>query len=165
VGKTTLAGQLAERLDLTHIELDSIFWGPDWTERPKEEFRVLLAEKMADERWVIDGNYSFARPLVWPVADTAVWLDYALPVVFWRLFWRTIRRTLGQEELWNGNRERFRNQFLSSDSLFLWSVKSQRKHRSQYPALFASAEYGHLTLFRHRWPGETAQWLGGVGRV
>ena len=37
-GKSTLAGQLASQLDLPHIELDGLFWGPNWTETSPEVF-------------------------------------------------------------------------------------------------------------------------------
>ncbi len=158
-GKTTLAKRLASNLHLNHIELDSLHWGPGWSETPKEQFLVQLTQKMATNRCVIDGNYSFARKTIWPKADTAIWLDYPLPIILWRLFHRTIRRTISQEELWNGNREQFRNQFFSKESLFLWAIKSQRKHRTQYPTLFSSPAYNHIRLFRHRHPSDTNRWL------
>lgn len=158
-GKTTLARQLAQTFDLHHIELDSLFWGPNWSEKPKEAFFAQLAPQIARERWVIDGNYSFAREVIWPKADTAVWLDYPLPIIFWRLFWRTLRRTIGRERLWNDNRERLATQFLSRDSLFLWAIKSQKKHRTLYPQLFDSPAYSDLALIRNRTPGQTERWL------
>lgn len=161
-GKTTLAGQLAERFNMHHIELDSLHWGPGWSERPKDEFLADLAREMAHESWVVDGNYSFARELIWPEADTAVWLDYPLSVILWRLLSRTLRRTVGRQALWNGNRERFWVQFLSKESLFLWAVKSQAKHRRRYPPLFASELYAHIQLIHHHRPAETRQWLAAI---
>lgn len=158
-GKTTLAQQLAETLDLHHIELDSLFWGPGWSETPREQFYAQLTPQISRDRWVIDGNYSFAREFVWPRADTAVWLDYPLPIILWRLFRRTVRRTVSQEELWNGNQERFTNQFLSSDSLFLFAIKSKKKHRLQYPQLFNSPDYTHLQVLHHHSPKQTSDWL------
>jgi adenylate kinase family enzyme len=159
VGKTTLAINLAQTLNLNHIELDSLFWGPDWTPTPKGQFKEKLALQMASNQWVIDGNYSFARELIWPQADTAVWLDYPLPIILWRLFRRTLRRTFNQEHLWNGNQERFTNQFLSSDSLFLYAIKSKKKHRLQYPQLFNSPDYAHLQVIHHHSPKQTSGWL------
>ena len=38
-GKTTLARRLGEALNLSVIELDDLFWQPDWQETPAEEFR------------------------------------------------------------------------------------------------------------------------------
>ncbi len=39
-GKTTLAGRLAERLNIPHVEQDALNWGSNWTMRPNEEFRA-----------------------------------------------------------------------------------------------------------------------------
>ena len=33
-GKSTLARQLAERLDVPYIEMDRLYWRPEWRERP-----------------------------------------------------------------------------------------------------------------------------------
>ena len=30
-GKTTYARKLASQLNVPHIELDTLYWGPDWT--------------------------------------------------------------------------------------------------------------------------------------
>jgi cytidylate kinase len=38
-GKSTLAQQLAERLRLDYIELDTLNWRPNWTAAPLLEFR------------------------------------------------------------------------------------------------------------------------------
>lgn len=53
------------------------------------------------------GNYGRVRDLLWPRADTIVWLDYAFPLVLGRLTARTVRRAVTGEILWNGNRETF----------------------------------------------------------
>ena len=49
---------------------------------------------MSGAAWVIDGNYSEARDIVWPRATAIVWLDYSWRVIAWRLLTRTI--TAGQ---------------------------------------------------------------------
>src|SRR5512141_1433681 len=122
-GKTRLARALAERLGLPHIELDALFWGPNWQPAPREGFRARVAEALGGEAWVADGNYSAVRDLVWQRAQALVWLDYSLPLVLWQLAVRTWRRITQREALWGGNRESLRAQFLSRDSLFLFALK------------------------------------------
>ena len=108
-GKTTFARELARRLGVLHVELDALNWGPNWSMVPVEVFKERVARAVEGDRWVIDGNYGGrgARELVWPRADTVIWLDPPLPIIFARLFGRAIRRTRTAEELWpgTGNRE------------------------------------------------------------
>jgi len=158
-GKTTLASHISERLGIPHVELDAINWGPNWTMRPNDEFHSAVDLATSGETWVVDGNYSRTRDLLWPRADTIVWLDYPLAVVLWRLWWRTLRRTLRKEELWSGNRERFWTQFISSDSLFVWALQTYWRRRREYPVLLSAPEHAHLTLVHLRSPWQTNKWL------
>ncbi len=57
-GKTRLAREISTRLEIPHIELDSLYWGPYWTEPPVEAFRERVARALTGEAWVVDGNYS-----------------------------------------------------------------------------------------------------------
>ena len=161
-GKTTFAAALAAALDLVHMELDALHWEPDWIPADLAVFRDRVARALAGDRWVADGNYGKVRDLVWGRADTVIWLDYSFPLVFARLGRRTLVRVQTGEELWNGNRERWRDQFLSGDSLFLWAIKSYPKHRRTYPALLASPPYRHLRLVRLRSPRQAQRVLDAV---
>lgn len=112
-GKTTIAKRIARILGLSHVELDAYRHGPNWAETPDDLFRERLREALRGDAWVADGNYNVTRGVVWPRATTLVWLDYPIYVVMWRLFWRTMRRGVFGEELWNGNRERLWWHFFS----------------------------------------------------
>ncbi len=158
-GKSTLAQQLAVLMGCPFIEIDALFWNAGWTQTPRDEFRQRVSEAIAPERWSAGGNYSSARDLIWQRADTLIWLDYPLPLVLTRLFKRTMKRIVTREELWSGNRETFRAQFLSRDSLFVWALTSHPKQRRTYPIELAKPEYQHLTVHRFRSPKETAMWL------
>ena len=122
-GKTTLARRLAEALDCEHIELDALYWGPSWSEAPREAFRAAVEERLAGDRWVVDGNYSVVRDIVWSRATDAVWLNYPFPIVLGRALVRTLRRIVLREELFGGNRELFRKTFLSRESILWWVIK------------------------------------------
>jgi adenylate kinase family enzyme len=163
-GKTTLAREIAGRLGVPHVELDALNWGPNWTEVSPDVFRRRVAAALEGEGWVVDGNYSKARDLVWPRADTILWIDYPLWLILWRLVLRTFRRTLTGEELWSGNRERFREQFFSRNSLLLWALQTYRLRRRNYPRLLAQPEHAHLRLVRLRSPRETAACLDRMAR-
>ncbi len=164
-GKTTTARVIAQRLRIPHIELDALNWEPNWTEAPRDIFRQRVSEAVAGEDWVVDGNYSNSRDLVWPRADTAVWLDFPLWVILWRLFRRTIARTLTQEELWSGNRERMRTVFFSRDSIFLWALHTYRRRRRSYPLLLGEPEHAHLGVIRLRSSRAAASWLSALDQA
>src|ERR1700744_2942266 len=87
-GKSTVGRRLALGLGVPFVELDSIYHQPGWVPLTAEEFRRRVAEAAAGDGWVIDGNYSKARPLVWARADTVVSLD--LPR--WTGVWQDTRR-------------------------------------------------------------------------
>jgi adenylate kinase family enzyme len=161
-GKSTLAARLATLLRVPHVELDALFWEPGWTEARPDAFRRRGAAAVAGPGWVADGNYSKVRDLVWGRADTLIWLDYPLWVNLWRLLRRSLWRSLFQPELWNGNRECLRNQFLSWDSLFVWAVKTSRRRRREYARLLAQPEYAHLRALQYCSPGQTRRWLAEV---
>lgn len=164
-GKSTLAAELARRLGCEHTELDALHWEENWTEAEEEVFRDRVRQVAGGESWVADGNYGKVRDVLWPRADTLVWLDYPRPVIMWRLLWRTLARTLGGRQLWNGNRERFSAQFLSKQSLFLWAWNTQPLIRQRYPALLKQPEHAHLRVVRLRTPGEAERWLAEVRMV
>ena len=83
VGKTTLARALAALLGVPHVELDALHWEPNWTEAPDEMLRERVARDRR-RRWVVDGNYSKVRDLVWERVEAVVWLDLPLRTVLWR---------------------------------------------------------------------------------
>jgi adenylate kinase family enzyme len=85
VGKTTLSARLARILGVPHIELDAIHWGPNWTPAGRDAFCATVDRALSGDGWVVDGSYSSVRHIVWPRADTVVWLDYGLPRVLWQL--------------------------------------------------------------------------------
>ena len=160
-GKSTLAEQLARKIGGNFIELDALNWGPNWTPAGDELLRTRTEEATRFPCWVVAGNYSKTRPVTWLRAEAIIWLDYAFPVVFWRLLTRTIRRSVTREELWNGNRETFWGhlKLWSEESLFHWLFKTYWRRKREYPLLFAQPEYSHLKIIRFATPQEADAWL------
>jgi adenylate kinase family enzyme len=162
-GKSTLARQLADLNDGKCVEMDNLNWGPNWTEATDEQIIKRVQIALDCERWVLDGNYSRVRHIVWPRAELIVWLDYPLPLILWRLFRRTFRRTLTQEPLWDSqNRERFWPQFFSKESLFLWAVQTHKRRQRTYPVALQQPQHQHLALLRFHHPKETQAWLNSL---
>ncbi|MDX3311472.1 AAA family ATPase [Streptomyces sp. NPDC054884] len=105
-GKTTLSHQLRDRLSLPLHELDHLFWQEGWRKTDKREFLAAVSHIAATDRWIVDGQYGSASPLLAEAADTLIWLDIPFPVSFQRVLRRTVHRLVHRETLWNGNRER-----------------------------------------------------------
>ena len=132
-GKSTLAERLAKQKGLRLIELDALYWGRDWQGAPVELFRHRVERETRDGDWIVVGNYGQVRDLVWRPADTLIWLDLPVSIVMWRLFWRTLRRVLSREELWGtGNRETWRNAFMSRQSILVWAWRTHRRNRQRF---------------------------------
>jgi adenylate kinase family enzyme len=161
-GKSTLAQQLARRYALPFVELDALFWGPQWRTVGREVFRERVASALAQPRWAVGGNYSSARDIIWQRADCLIWLDYPFWFVFQRLLRRTIRRIVQREELWAGNRETWREAFLSNDSLLLFAIRTHWQRKRSFIRELAQAEYAHLRIVRVFSPRGLEQWLESV---
>lgn len=160
-GKSTLAQQLAKRFDLNYIELDALHWEPNWQEAPLNIFRARVEKATQAERWIVAGNYSIARDLIWPKAEAVVWLDYPLSIILWQLTRRTFKRWWTQELLWGTNRERLWTHFKlwSDESLYYWLFKTYWRRKGEYPKLLSQSEHQHLKLIRFKHPKETMAWI------
>ncbi|HEU5012692.1 MAG TPA: hypothetical protein VFT66_09125 [Roseiflexaceae bacterium] len=158
-GKSTMAARLACMLGCPFVEPDGLFWDANWTPAPTDVFRARVAAALHGDRWTFGGNYSGVRDIVWGRADTLIWLDYALPVVFWRLLRRSLRRVITREALWNGNRETWRGQFWSRDSLFLFMLQTHARRRRELPIALSGPAYQHLHVLRFRAPRATERWV------
>jgi adenylate kinase family enzyme len=163
-GKTTLARRLAQRLDIPHIELDALHWGPDWTPAPIELFRERTFQALSGEAWTTDGNYSKVRDIVWSRADIVVWLNFPLLLVLWRVTWRTLRRAITRQELWSGNRESLHEAFFGGESIIRYALQTHRRRKQQYAELFRQPAYRHLRVVELRSPREVRLWLEEVER-
>jgi adenylate kinase family enzyme len=149
-GKSTVARELAAILGVPHLELDAVHHQPGWAPLPTDEFRRIVAARAAAGGWVIDGNYGRVRDLVWARADTVVWLDLPKRTVMRQVVWRTLRRVALRRELWNGNRERWRN-FLTwnpEQSVISWAWHKHAPDHARYAAAAADPASAHLRFIR-----------------
>jgi adenylate kinase family enzyme len=155
-GKSTLAKRLAVSLGLTHIELDAINWQPGWVglhQTDPDEFLRRTQAAIAGEHWVCDGNYVAVRDAVWQRADHLIWLDYDRPVIMRRVIARSVARALDQKELWNSNREDWR-QWLHASHPIRWAWDTWADRRVRFETALAEERYAHLQVMRLRRPKE-----------
>ena len=163
-GKTTLAQQLANKLSFKHVELDALHWEANWQMAELEVFRERVTNALIGDQWVVDGNYSKVRPVIWARADTIIWLDYPLYLILWRMIKRILRRTLTRENLWGtGNRETLWKHLFTRESLILWVLQTYRRRKREYPLLFRQPEYAHLNIIHFCSPRKVDKWVSGLG--
>jgi adenylate kinase family enzyme len=122
-GKSTSAYKLSAKSGISHIELDDLFWLPDWKNIGKVTLSHIVQEKIdSSYSWIISGNYSEVQPVILAKADTVIWLDYSFLIIFSRLLYRTLKRILGKEECCNGNYETFYKTLFSKESIIFWML-------------------------------------------
>jgi adenylate kinase family enzyme len=155
-GKTTVARHLASVLRVPHLELDAFFHGPGWEPVPTFVRDVDVAT--AGQGWVVDGNYSLVRDLVWSRADTVVWLDLARTTTLRRVLLRTAGRVVARPELWNGNREQWRTLLRASHPI-RWTWQTHHRHRAAYEERLRDRRWEHLAVVRLRTPTMVRRWL------
>jgi adenylate kinase family enzyme len=161
-GKTLFARRLAEALGQSHVELDALYWGPSWTSTAPSTFYALVASALASDRWVVDGNYSPVRELVWSRATSIVWLNYSFPLVFWRALRRTVRRALRGDILFSGNRETLRGSFFSRESVLWWVITTYRRRRRRYEQLLSGEAVRHVAVHEFIRPGDAERFLSSI---
>jgi energy-coupling factor transporter ATP-binding protein EcfA2 len=166
-GKTTLARELAAAIGVHHVELDALYFRPDFSTAPLSVLRERTSAAMAGDRWVTDGNKSAVRDLVWPRADTVVWLDYPWAVSFWRLGKRALWRTsvLKAQAAERGGTAGLPRQLLPAAKGVLTALRSHMGQRREYLRLFAEQENQHLAVVRLQSPRATRRWLARVPKV
>ena len=89
-GKSTFARKLGAKMGVPAIHMDALFWEPGWVMAREEDFLERVADAVAGDAWVMDGNYSRTWPMRLAHADTVVFLDLATPLRFYRAVRRSI---------------------------------------------------------------------------
>lgn len=87
-GKSQLARDLGQRLGLPVTHLDMEFYDEDWTPLDQESFAERQQQLVADEKWIIDGNYASTMPTRLATADTVIFLDLPARTCLWGILQR-----------------------------------------------------------------------------
>ncbi len=148
-GKSTFAGDLARVLGGRHVQLDSMFWLPDWKIQEADVFAREVESALGDDTWVVDGAFPVAVDGFIERSTCVVWLDPPL----WRSWTRLVKRTLGRlvsgEQICGGNRESAASVF-GSHSILWYALKIHREQRATNEALFAALDHPPRVLVRAR---------------
>ncbi len=164
-GKTTFARELSARLGSEHIEMDALFWKPGWKMSTDGEFFPMLRNALSAERWILDGNYTRTREIVWERVQTVIWLDTPFSLAMARSLKRAFSRAWSGEELWpgTGNREQF-SKLITRDSILWWALKTWLPVHRKYHRLFEAGPPEGIRFLRLRGPRAARAFLEEKGR-
>lgn len=98
-------------------------------------------------------------------SNSIVWMDTSRLMATSRVVRRTLGRLFRKRELWNGNRERWR-QILSRDpetSIVMWAWKMHDKYTSQYEAAMEDPSWRPISFVRLRNSREVKVFLRSLG--
>lgn len=160
-GKSTFSKALAAKLNVKYIEMDELFWKPNWQESNNSEFLPKVQAAISNDGWVLDGNYSRTSSLKWTRVHTVIWIDYSLSRTVFQAFKRAIQRIVSRREIWpnTGNVESFQKTFLSRKSIILWTLQNYHSNRKKYLGIMTSDEYSHINFVRLKSPKDAKEYI------
>lgn len=162
-GKSTFAKKLSSKLDIPYIQLDFLFWKPNWEQSTDEEFLAKIEKAIDKPKWILDGNYNRTNHLTWKDVDTVIWIDLPFWLTFYQIFMRCLNRAITRKELWEGtgNRESFKRMF-SRDSILLWLFKTYTSHGLRYQERMNDPKLKHIKFHRLRSRKEISDFLRNI---
>lgn len=118
-GKTTLARELGNILEIEVIHLDRHFWNSNWHEIPRSERVKIQAELIQKQKWIIEGTYLDSSDGRLQAADTIIFLDMPR----WLCLWQVLKRRFQDQheprpDLPEGCKEKIRLRYLAKVLVF-----------------------------------------------
>jgi len=89
-GKTCLARELSNILELPAVHLDANFWRPGWIGTPQSEWRRKVSVLIEQDCWIMDGTYESTLDLRIPAAQAIIMVDCPR----WYSLWAVVHRSL-----------------------------------------------------------------------
>jgi adenylate kinase family enzyme len=136
-GKSALAAAIAARTGLPVVHLDVLYWKPGWKPPLQDEFDAKFDAAVAEERWILDGNFlrhdgldpRFAR------VDTVIFLDLPRSTCLWRVVKRRVQEARDpRRDLPDGCRETVDLEFVR------WVWRYPRRNRPRVLTLLDSLD-------------------------
>lgn len=144
-GKSTLARQLGEKLNIPVVHLDKLFWKPGWVESTKEEIDGKIFRELEKDCWIIDGNYTRTMSRRLERCDTVIYLDFSRTACLMGVAKRIVT-TYGtvRPDMAEGCPERFDPEFIR------WVWNFNKNHREKTYRLLNEAEGLETIVLKNR---------------
>lgn len=160
-GKSYVADRLSASLGTEVVRLDEIFWHPSWTKRGLSEVQNSLAERLAADAWIIDGDYPELAPFLRGLVGTLIWLDMPFPLLLSRILSRTTTRIRTRANVCGGNTETVRKLF-TLDSMPIYLCRTYVSRRSQLRSLAQELQMAGAVVLRLRSRRQVEEFLMGL---
>ncbi|GAB3350355.1 P-loop NTPase family protein [Lysobacter tyrosinilyticus] len=123
-GKSTLAARLGQCTGLPVIHLDREYWQPGWIEPEKASWSETVDRLLAQQRWILDGNFGGTLERRLAACDTVIFLDLPRHICLWRVLKRRLRHHGGaRPDMAPGCDERLSLHFL----WWIWTYPQRRR--------------------------------------
>jgi adenylate kinase family enzyme len=91
-GKSTLSQKIAGQFGLTYISIDrDVLWLPGWVQRERAEQRAIIAERILEDRWIMDGTNPSTFDIRLPRTDIVIWVRMSRLLCLWGVTTRWLR--------------------------------------------------------------------------
>lgn len=143
-GKSTLARALGEKLDITVVHLDRLWWKKGWENVSMEEFDARLDKALALDSWIIDGNYDRTMNKRMEKCDTILYLDYSRWICLLGFAQRVLFNRKGRKDLPEGCPEKLEWDFIR----FIWNFN--KNNRVQNYTRIAKYKHAKAVVLKNR---------------
>lgn len=156
-GKTTLADKLSLLLNLPAIHLDGINYNANWEEIGKEKRDSIILEKIKQDEWIIDGNYSSTLQQRFESSDLVIWLDYSSFSIIKGVLSRYISNFNKEKQEIPGCKERISWEFLK------FMITFRRKGRKRIAENIDKISKEKVIIFYNR--KDLNEWLENIEKI
>jgi adenylate kinase family enzyme len=123
-GKSTFSTTLGALLGLPVIHHDQAYWKPGWEKPSKDEWSATIDALVAEDEWIMDGNFGGTLPQRIKRADAIILLDVSRWICLWRVARRAVKyRGRHRPDMAPGCQERFDLEFIK----WIWRYPTQSK--------------------------------------
>ncbi|UTR05963.1 DNA topology modulation protein [Alkalihalobacillus sp. LMS6] len=123
-GKSTLARQLSEKLNIEVFHLDALHWKPNWEMTSREEQEETQHSLVEKDEWIIDGHYGGTLPIRLQACDTIIYLDMPRSVCVYRAIKRyRMYRHKTRPDMHEGCEEKLDPAFLK----WIWDFQKKKR--------------------------------------
>ena len=145
-GKSTLSKKLGQITGLPVVHLDQIWWAPgNWQHISREEFDLHLAEEVAKDTWILDGNFNRTLETRLERCDAVVYLDYPRFVCLKNWLFRVIKNWgTARPDMGPGCAEWFDPEMAG------WIWNFNKNNRARYYELLSEQKNKDIIILRSR---------------